>query len=115
MPETARLNRLEDPFDPHKAIVKSAQLLRDLNRQFGNLGLAAAAYNAGPGRVRNWVAAHRLLPGETRAYVHRVTGRTVEEWTSGQNVSLNLATVKDLPCDQGAEVPIPPGPALPPS
>jgi soluble lytic murein transglycosylase-like protein len=115
MPETARLNRLEDPFNPHEAIVKSARLLRDLNRQFGNLGLAAAAYNAGPGRVRDWVAAHRLLPGETRAYVHRVTGRTVEEWTSGQNVSLNLAAVEELPCDQSAEVPIPPNPALPPS
>jgi hypothetical protein len=115
MPETARLNHLEDPFNPHQAIAKSAQLLRDLNRQFGNLGLAAAAYNAGPGRVRDWLAAHHLLPGETRAYVHLVTGRTVEEWTSGQNISLNLAVVKDLPCDQAAEVPIPPNPAVPSS
>jgi hypothetical protein len=102
MPDTARLNRLEDPFNPHESIVKSAQLLRDLHRQFGNLGFAAAAYNAGPGRVRDWIAAHRLLPDETQAYVRLVTGRTIEEWTSGQNVSLNLTAVKDLPCDQGA-------------
>ena len=115
MPGTARLKRLEDPFNPREAIAKSAQLLRDLKLEFGNLGFAAAAYNAGPGRVREWLAAHRLLPAETRAYVRLVTGRLIEEWTSGQNVSLNLATVKDLPCDQGAEVPIPPGPALPPS
>jgi hypothetical protein len=115
MPDTARLNRLEDPFNPREAIAKSAQLLRDLNQEFGNLGLAAAAYNAGPGRVRDWLAAHRLLPGETRAYVRLVTGRMIEEWTSGQNVSLNLPAAKDLPCDQHAEVPIPPNPALPPS
>jgi hypothetical protein len=113
MPETARLTRLEDPFNPREAIAKSAQLLRDLNRQFGNLGLAAAAYNAGPGRVRDWLAAHRLLPSETRTYVRIVTGRLVEEWTSGQNVSLNLPAGKVLPCDQRMEVPIPPNPALP--
>ena len=65
MPETARLNRLENPFNPHEAIAKSAQLLRDLNPQFGNFGLAVAAYNAGPGRVRDWLADHRLLPDET--------------------------------------------------
>ncbi len=29
-------------------------------------GLAAAAYNAGPGRVSAWLASHRPLPGETR-------------------------------------------------
>ena len=101
MPETARLNRLEDPFNPHQAIVKSAELLRDLNRQFGNLGLAAAAYNAGPGRVRDWLAAHRLLPDETQAYVRIVTGRTIEDWTSGQNISFNPPAAKDLPCDLG--------------
>jgi hypothetical protein len=102
MPGTARLNGLEDPFNPHEAIPKSAKLLRDLHLQFGNLGLAAAAYNAGPGRVRDWLAAHRVLPDETQAYVRLVTGRTIEEWTSGENVSLNLFPAKDLPCEQGA-------------
>jgi soluble lytic murein transglycosylase-like protein len=63
MPETARLNRLEDPFNPHQAIVKSAELLRELNRQFGNLGLAAAAYNAGP-RASSRLA--RGAPGASR-------------------------------------------------
>src|ERR1700693_2851121 len=43
MPETARLRGLGNPFDPLEAIAKSAQLLRDLHREFGNLGLAAAA------------------------------------------------------------------------
>ncbi len=84
MPATARLRHLENPFDPLEAIAKSAQLLRDLRREFGNLGLAAAAYNAGSGRVRDWLAGRRPLPGETRAYVRLVTGRSVEEWAGGR-------------------------------
>src|SRR5262249_19742072 len=48
MPATANARGLADPFDPMEAIAHSAKLLRDLRREFGNLGLAAAAYNAGP-------------------------------------------------------------------
>lgn len=81
MPATASWRGLADPFDPAAAIIKSAELLRDLRREFGNLGLAAAAYNAGSGRVRDWLAGRRGLPGETRAYVRIVTGRAAEEWT----------------------------------
>ena len=83
MPGTARMHGLENPFDPFQAISKSGQLLRDLRREFGNLGLAAAAYNAGPGRVHDWLGSHRLLPRETRAYVRIITGHSVDEWTAG--------------------------------
>jgi hypothetical protein len=65
MPATARWRGLADPFDPLEAIAQTAKLLRDLRREFGNLGLAAAAYNAGPGRVRDWLAGRRGLPRET--------------------------------------------------
>src|SRR5262249_30233869 len=54
MPGTASERGLFDPFDPVQALPKAAEFLADLRRQFGNLGLAAAAYNAGPGRVRDW-------------------------------------------------------------
>jgi soluble lytic murein transglycosylase-like protein len=84
MPGTARLRGLGNPFDPLEAIAESARLLRDLNREFGNLGLAAAAYNAGPGRIRDWLSGRRPLPAETRAYVRIVTGRTAEEWAGRQ-------------------------------
>ena len=46
MPATANWRGLSNPFDPVEAIAQSAKLLRDLRREFGNLGLAAAAYNA---------------------------------------------------------------------
>ena len=56
MPRTAAERGLLDPFDPVQALPKSAEFLRELADQFGNLGLAAAAYNAGPQRVRDWLA-----------------------------------------------------------
>ena len=56
MPGTAGARGLADPFDPEAAIPKAASLLAELRQQFGNLGLAAAAYNAGPGRVAKWLA-----------------------------------------------------------
>jgi hypothetical protein len=85
MPGTAAERGLLDPFDPVQALPKSAEFLRDLRRQFGNLGLAAAAYNAGPQRVRDWMAGAKGLPAETRNYVIAITGISADEWArSGQ-------------------------------
>jgi Transglycosylase SLT domain/SPOR domain len=81
MPSTAAEKGLLDPFDPVQALPKAAQFLSELNDQFGNLGLAAAAYNAGPARVRGWLAGARTLSIETRNYVAAVTGVPAEEWT----------------------------------
>jgi hypothetical protein len=83
MPRTAAERGLFDPFDPVQALPKSAEFLRELRNQFGNLGLAAAAYNAGPQRVRDWLAGRRGLPAETRNYVMAITGIPVDEWRSG--------------------------------
>ena len=64
MPATASWHGLADPFDPIESLRHSAAYLRELVDQFGNLGLAAAAYNAGPGRVSAWLTNHRPLPGK---------------------------------------------------
>ena len=86
MPGTANERRLLDPFDPVQALPKSAEFLNELRSQFGNLGLAAAAYNAGPRRVQEWLAGTGPMPQETRHYVAAITGRTVEEWAkAGQS------------------------------
>jgi len=102
MPATASQRGLADPFDPVDAIAKSAQLLRDLRQEFGNLGLAAAAYNAGPGRVHDWLAGRRDLPGETRAYVRLVTGRSAEEWTNAEPAAAEMPIASSPPCQQTA-------------
>ena len=78
MPGTARLRGLDDPWDPRQAIPASAHFLADLKAQFGNLGLAAAAYNGGPDRVANWLARGGGLPYETIDYVRSITQRPVE-------------------------------------
>jgi len=80
MPGTAAERRLADPYDPEQAIPKSAELLGDLRSRFGNIGLAAAAYNGGPARVEAWLAGRGSLPGETRNYVSAITGRTADAW-----------------------------------
>ena len=86
MPGTASERRLLDPFDPVQALPKSAEFLAELRNQFGNLGLAAAAYNAGPRRVQEWLAGSGYMPQETRNYVSAITGTTVDEWaTTGRN------------------------------
>ena len=80
MPGTASERRLLDPFDPVQALPKSAEFLSELRQQFGNLGLAAAAYNAGPRRVREWIEGTGYMPAETRNYVYAITGVSVEDW-----------------------------------
>ena len=86
MPGTANERRLLDPFDPVQALPKSAEFLSELRGQFGNLGLAAAAYNAGPRRVQDWLDGKGYMPSETRNYVSAITGATVEDWQSaGRN------------------------------
>lgn len=81
MPGTAAERGLADPFDPAQAIPAAASLLADHRRRFGNLGLAAAAYNGGPQRVADWLAGSGGLPGETRRFVRLVTWRLAEDWT----------------------------------
>ncbi|KOX56159.1 lytic transglycosylase domain-containing protein [Methylobacterium sp. 092160098-2] len=88
MPGTAAERGLRNPFDPVEAIPKSAELLREHRARFGNLGLAAAAYNAGPQRVRGWLDGRSGMPAETRDYVIRITGRPLEEWALQSGRSL---------------------------
>ncbi len=80
MPGTAERRKLADPFDPLAAISASAAFLSDLEKQFGNIGLAAAAYNAGEGRIVKWLAGQSGLPDETEGYVASITGKIADEW-----------------------------------
>lgn len=118
MPGTATDMGLDNPFDPAQAIPASARLLNSLLRQFGNLGLAAAAYNAGPKRVIDWLASKGKgrLPDETQGYVKIITGKPVENWTSAAARHPGQKLPRHAPCQESAgllawngpaEVPVP--------
>jgi Transglycosylase SLT domain len=83
MPATAATRGLINAFEPLQALRESASYLRELRTTFGgSLGLAAAAYNAGPAQVEGWLARKRVLPFETQAYVRIVTGLPAEAWAA---------------------------------
>jgi hypothetical protein len=88
---------LSNPFDVNAALKASASYLRDLLTRFGNLGLAAAAYNAGPQRVQDWLSARGGLPKETRHYVQIVTGHSGEQWSGGPT-QVNGTLPERVPC-----------------
>jgi transglycosylase-like protein with SLT domain len=108
MPETAATEGLKNPFDPLQAIPASARLLRKLFDQFGNLGLAAAAYNAGPKRVQDWLASKGKgrLPDETQGYVKIVTGKPADTWRVASASGTELTVPRRAPCQE--VVPPPP-------
>jgi hypothetical protein len=105
MPSTADFRGLADPFDPIAALHQAAGYLHDLRQRFGNLGLAAAGYNAGPGRVGEWLAGHRTLPSETRNYVAIITGWTADEWASPSPPQTPETTIpQGVPCTRLANL-----------
>jgi hypothetical protein len=107
MPETAEDEGLANPFDPLEAIPASARLLRRLFDQFGNLGLAAAAYNAGPKRIEDWLHKKGELPQETEGYVKTITGKPADNWRLAEAKFTAIALPQRAPCKDKV-TPLPP-------
>ncbi len=81
MPGTAAMRGLRNSFDIEQAIPASARYLGELKTGFGNLGLAAAAYNAGENRVSRWLSSGGFLPMETENYVLDIMGEPVDKFS----------------------------------
>ena len=78
---TSRYLKVSNPFDPVQNILGGAKYLRELLDRFhGNMTLAVAAYNAGPGAVSK----HGGIPpySQTRKYVPKVL-KYYNEFESG--------------------------------
>ncbi|HEX2256812.1 MAG TPA: lytic transglycosylase domain-containing protein [Afifellaceae bacterium] len=100
MPGTAAERALLDPLDIPTALAESAAFLRELADAFGNLGLAAAAYNAGPRRVENWIAGRATLPWETLDFVQSITGLTADAWSEAEVEAPDFALDGDRPFEE---------------
>jgi len=71
MPANVREAGITDPFDPEQNIAAGTKQLADLMAQYhGNLDLALAGYNAGPGNVHKYGGVPPFV--ETQNYIRRV-------------------------------------------
>src|ERR1700749_1261710 len=73
MPATGRFNGLQNAYNPAEALWRSARYLSQLRQKFGNLGLAAAAYNGGEGAAARFIAGTGYLAVQTLDYVEIIT------------------------------------------
>lgn len=84
MPATAKAYGCNDAYDPKQNVMAGTRFLGDLLKRYkGDVTLATAAYNAGPGNVSKY--GHKVPPfKETQDYVAKV----------GRNYQANLAALK---------------------
>lgn len=83
MPAVCTDEGVIDSLDPMQNAIGGARHLRAMIKRFGDLRLALAAYNWGPGNVqRKHLDAGGAIPGEVHAYVDHVLARLELERTS---------------------------------
>ena len=107
MPETFdglrdRYSLGSDPYDPHDNILAGAAYIREMYDLYGSPGFLAA-YNAGPGRLDDYLSRQRPLPDETRHYVAKIGPYIIGVFPERRSPVEELA-MNQLPID------IPPGP-----
>ena len=95
--QLAEERRLEDPLDPRQAIPEAAKYLAFLRVKFGNLGLAAAAYDAGESAVEKWLVGEEALPPQTQDYVSAITGEAIDEFRQRRRTITTKPLEADLP------------------
>jgi hypothetical protein len=89
----------DDPYDPHNNILAGTAYIREMYDIYGSPGFLAA-YNAGPGRLDDYLTRNRALPEETRRYVAaigpRIAGAEPRTPSPGQQFAMN-ATPFNIP------------------
>jgi len=97
MPGTGQLRGLGNAYNPAEALARSAEYLRFLSKKFGNLGLAAAAYNSGEGRTARFLNGSGYMPIETEDYVQLVTGYPIVRWINDPPGDADYRLEKEQP------------------
>lgn len=95
----------DDPYDPRNNILAGTAYLRQMYDLYGSPGFLAA-YNAGPGRLEDYLMRNRSLPDETRRYVARIAPNIEGAQPAHVSQAAQLAMYQ-LPDN------IPPGPRYP--
>ena len=73
----SRYNLDDDPFHPLNNILAGTAYIREMYDIYGSPGFLAA-YNAGPGRLDDYLTRGRILPTETRRYVAKIGPRIAD-------------------------------------
>ena len=95
MPSVLKAYQVEDPFDPLANVDAGVRHLKYLLQEFsGNLSLALAAYNAGPGTVRKYGGIPPFP--ETHKYLFRVLRQYEGENNDPETPGPSLKVKKNL-------------------
>lgn len=84
----------DDPYDPHDNIMAGTAYIRQMYDVYGSPGFLAA-YNAGPGRLEDFLTRNRTLPRETRNYVASIGRRIVGIWPANRSQADMLVASHD--------------------
>jgi hypothetical protein len=96
----ARYGLGSDPFNPYDNIMAGAGYIHEMYEVYGSPGFLAA-YNAGPGRLDNYMDYHRALPAETTNYVAMIApeiqGYYPEHRSEADQLALNTLPASEAP------------------
>jgi cell division septation protein DedD len=85
-----------DPFNPHDNIMAGTAYIHQMYEIFGSPGFLAA-YNAGPGRLNQYVNNHVPLPQETQTYLAMIAPRIQGDYPGGSTATEQVAMTIQQP------------------
>ena len=86
----AEYNLGNDPFNPHDNIMAGTAYIREMYEIYGSPGFLAA-YNAGPGRLDDFLDQKSPLPAETRRYVAMIAPKIEGIYPAPASANTQLA------------------------
>lgn len=86
----ARYGLGPDPFNPYDNIMAGAAYIHEMYQIYGSPGFLAA-YDAGPGRLDNYLDYKQALPDQTRQYVAMIAPNIAGVYPASQAAAVDVA------------------------